>query len=199
MEKIESLETLVISQQKEWSEILTGFEAVNNYIILDTDKNPLYVASEWDRSFLERIFLKSLRPFTIYISDLDGKRLLILHRSFKFYFHKLEVYDPNWNYLGAVERRFSVFQRRYSVLNNLGYEIFHLFGPIIHPWTFLIKTPDREIGKITKKWSGLLKEAFTKTDNFGITFPADLKLEYKIILLGAVFLIDFVHFEKDNN
>ena len=27
---------------------------------------------------------------------------------------------------------------------------------------------ENEIGKISKQWSGMLKEAFTDTDNFGI-------------------------------
>ena len=33
-------------------------------------------------------------------------------------------------------------------------------------------TPDEsvEVGRISKQWSGLLKEAFTDTDNFGITY-----------------------------
>jgi hypothetical protein len=51
-------------------------------------------------------------------------------------------------------------------------------------------------GKITKKWSGLGKEWFTKSDNFGIMFPAEMDLTLKQILLGAVFLIDFVYFER---
>ena len=78
-------------------------------------------------------------------------------------------------------------------------EIFQLYGPILHPWTFIIRIGDREVGKITKKWSGLLKEAFTKADNFGITFPTGVDLIRKSLLLGAVFLIDFVHFERTSN
>ena len=81
------------------------------------------------------------------------------------------------------------------MFDNSGQEIFKLFGPILHPWTFNILKDGNEIGKITKKWSGLGKEAFTDADNFGVTFPIDLPLEQKSILLGAVFLIDFVHFE----
>ena len=53
----------------------------------------------------------------------------------------------------------------------------------------------RKIGKITKKLSGLATESFSDADNFGVTFSVDLPTEHKSILLGAVFLIDFVHFE----
>ena len=36
---------------------------------------------------------------------------------------------------------------------------------------FQILTPDEEheVGRISKQWTGLLKEAFTDMDNFGIT------------------------------
>ena len=52
---------------------------------------------------------------------------------------------------------------------------------------------------IQKKWSGLAKEAFTDADNFGVTFPPDWPVEKKTLALGAVFLIDFVHFEDKGN
>ena len=45
------------------------------------------------------------------------------------------------------------------------------------------------MGKISKQWSGLAKEVFTDTDNFGISFPLDLDVKMKATLLGAVFLI----------
>ena len=47
----------------------------------------------------------------------------------------------------------------------------------------------QEVGKISKQWSGLVKEAFTDADNFGIQFPMDLDVKIKACLLGAVFLI----------
>ena len=43
------------------------------------------------------------------------------------------------------------------------------------------------------------EEAFTSADNFGVTFPAEMDVTRKGLLLGAVFLIDFVHFERRNN
>lgn len=56
-----------------------------------------------------------------------------------------------------------------------------------------------EIGKISKQWSGLVKEAFMDADNFGVQFPMDLDVKAKACLLGAVFLIDFMFFEKSGN
>ena len=46
-----------------------------------------------------------------------------------------------------------------------------------------------QVGEIRKQWSGLVKEAFTDADNFGVTFPTDLDVSIKGTLLGAVFLI----------
>ena len=46
-----------------------------------------------------------------------------------------------------------------------------------------------EVGKISKQWTGFVREAFTDADNFGTTFPMDLDVKMKAVLLGAVFLI----------
>ena len=66
---------------------------------------------------------------------------------------------------------------------------------------FRVLTPDgeTEVGRISKQWTGLLKEAFTDADNFGISFPMDLDVRCKATLIGAVFLIDYMFFEKKAN
>lgn len=46
-----------------------------------------------------------------------------------------------------------------------------------------------EIGKISKKWSGFVQEAFTDADVFGISFPVDLDVRMKAVLIGACILI----------
>ena len=193
---------LVIKQQKELGEILTGFEMKNKYNVMDHWGNPLFDAEEEGGSFatiITRFLLTALRPFTMHIFSAEGKGLFRLKRPFRFYFHQLDVCKADGAPLGTVKRRFSILRRLYSVLDRHGNEIYQLFGPILHPWTFQIQKGGRELGKITKKWSGLLKESLTDADNFGITFPKGIDLGQKVILLGAVFLIDFVHFENKGN
>ncbi len=199
MERLSSISSLVVSQQKEWGEILSGFETKNRYAVSDVSGSRLYLAAEEAGPTLLRWFLKALRPFTIAVLTEDGQVVLRVVRPFRFYFHRAEVVDSQGQSLGVIQRRFSVLRRIYSVLDSSGEEIFQLFGPILHPWTFQIRNDGVEYGKITKKWSGLLKEGFTDADNFGVMFPAEWDVKLKALFLGAVFLIDFVHFENKGN
>lgn len=196
MDKLATLDTLVIQQRKEWGEILTGWETKNKYAVLDGAGDEVYFAAEAGRSLFSRVFLKALRPFTIHLLEAEGRPILQLDRPFRLYFHTLEVRSPDGRRLGTVERRFSFVRRVYSVYDDTGQECFQLLGPLLRPWTFLIRARGEEIGRIAKKWTGLLKESLSDTDNFAVNFPAELQPNHKGVLLGAVFLIDFVHFES---
>lgn len=196
MERLANAEGLVVSQKKEWGEILTGFETRNRYKILDTQGQELFLAAEEGGNLLLRWFLKALRPFTVQVRDMDNASMLQVKRPFRFFFHEAAVSDATGRVVGTIRRRFALLRRIYTVTDSHGRELCELFGPILHPWTFEVRQGGIEQGKICKKWSGLLKEGFTDADNFGVTFPSGWSEEHKALLLGAVFLIDFVHFEK---
>ena len=199
MELLDAASGLVISQKKEWGEILTGFETKNKYMVSDSTGRELYMAVEEGGSTLLRFFLKALRPFEINVYRLDQQHVIRVKRPFRFFFHELAIYGSTGNLLGTLKREFSLFRRIYSIFDPNGRQIFQLFGPILRPWTFEIRNDSKELGKITKKWTGFLKEGFTDADNFGVTFPNNWSNEQKALFLGAVFLIDFVHFENKGN
>ena len=192
-------ETYLVRQKKEWGEILTGFETRNRYAVTDEAGRELYLAAEVGGSTLGRMFLKHLRPWTIHILDPAGRAVVTFERPWRWFFHEAAVRDAAGNHLGTIKRQWSWIRRRYAILDASGAEALELFGPLLRPWTFIVRRDGEEIGAIRKKWSGLLKEAFTVADNFGVTFPADLDTPLKSLLLGAVFLIDFVHFEDRDN
>ena len=196
MRRLESVGGLAVSQKKEWGEILTGFEGTNKYVVSDERGTELFYAVEEPGSVLARLFLKAYRPFAINVLSRDGETLLRIERPFRFYFHTAQIFDGGGTLIGTLERHFSVLRRVYSVLSTDGNKLFDLFGPLLRPWTFEILEGGRQRGMIQKKWTGLLKESFTDADNFGVTFPSDWPVERKTLALGAVFLIDFVHFEN---
>ncbi len=136
MERLSSISGLVVRQLKEWGEILSGFETKNKYTISDVSGERLYLAAEEAGSMLLRWFLKALRPFTIAVFTEDGQEVLRVVRPFRFYFHRAEVVGPQGQSLGVIERRFSILRRVYSVVDRSGLEVYQLFGPILHPWTF---------------------------------------------------------------
>ena len=169
---------------------------INKYVVSDERGNELFYALEEEGSVLARLFLKAYRPFAIDVLSRDGQKLLRIERPFKFYFHTAQIYDGTGTLIGTLERHFAVLRRTYSVLGTDGNVLFQLFGPLFHPWTFNILEGPTQRGMIQKKWTGLAKETFTDADNFGVTFPSDWPVDRKTLALGAVFLIDFVHFEN---
>ncbi len=44
-----------------------------------------------------------------------------------------------------------------------------------------------------------MKEILTDADTFGVEFPRERDIRRKCVFLGAVFLIDFLHFEENHN
>lgn len=199
MEGLQPHDALIVSQQKEWGEIFTGFEQKNKYLVQAPTGEVLYAAVETGGSTLARLFLKALRPFAIQIFTPDRKPVLTLDRPFRFYFHKLEVRDPEGGLVGSVEKQFTWLRRKYIVTNAVGQNVLQLYGPLFHPWTFNVLSGRETLGQITKKWSGVLKEGFTDADHFGVAFEPGVDVNLKALLLGAVFLIDFVHFENTGN
>ena len=196
MDKLDGLSGLMVHQQKEWGEIVTGFETKNKYAVCDESEQQLYFAAEKKGSLLVRLFLKACRPFYLEVLNEQGAMVINVTRPFRFFFHQAAVRDNQGNILGVIKKKFSILRRKYSVLDQNEQEIYQLYGPMLKPWTFIIRDDNREYGKITKEWSGLLKESFTDADNFGVTFPEDWNVAKKGLFLGAVFLIDFVHFEN---
>lgn len=195
MEKLQNLDTIIVQQKKEWGEIITGFETKNKYTIVDSSGNQLYWAAE-ESSFLSRCFLKKLRSFTIRILSSTGNNVLKLNKPFRFYFHEINIMDSSGKQLGIIKRNFSLFSINFLIKDSSGREIYKINGPFLHPWTFRILKDNQEVGKILKKWSGAGKELFTDADNFNIIFPANIDITQKGILLGALFLIDMIFFEK---
>ncbi len=74
---------------------------------------------------------------------------------------------------------FSVYELQYWLIIIISY--------IVHQ--VMSEDGSAKVGKISKQWTGLIKEHFTDADNFGINFPMDLDVNIKATLLGACFLI----------
>jgi uncharacterized protein YxjI len=193
---------LSVRQRKRWLEILTSLDARNTYQVFDEGGNPVVQVQEGGSGFgnlMKRLLLAAFRPFTATVTDLSkNTAVLSLRRPFRFIFHRLEVRTADGQPIGALQKRWTWFRRKYTVENAQGQEIATLFGPFWRPWTFKIMVPgsEAELGLIQKKWSGLAKEMFTQADNFWIELDQVRDPQLRTLLFASTVLIDVVHFER---
>lgn len=202
-QRFTDLQTLTVKQRKNWWEMLFAFEAKNRYVVLGNRMGAAFEVEEQGEGFgelLKRLFLGTARPFTAYVTDTRRDSLAMrLHRRWRWFFPFMDVHDGEDHPVASLEAQWAWFQRRYTVRDAQGATLGEIIGPFFKPWTFELTVGGRVIGHIKKKWSGLLKEAFTDADNFEVDFEADVDPRWKALALAAAVLIDVVHFERAKN
>ena len=187
---------LMIRQRVERLEAITGFETANRYTVMTPEGEELFYAQE-ESGTIGRIFLKSHRPLTLRISDRSGNDVLVSNRSFFWFFSHLHVKDAQGRHLGSLRRKFSFPSRKMAVEGPGGQPVAEIRGPLLRPKTFMIYRQEREIGRVTKQWSGLLKEAFTDADTFKLELNSPgLDRDLAPLMLAAAFAVDLDFFES---
>jgi len=211
LEYLTQVDQLLIKQKVEILEAFTGFETANKYTVKNSLGQKIYFAVE-DTDCCTRNCCGPARPFDIKIMDHQQREVIHLDRPlrcqsccFPCCLQELEV-TSNHSLMGMVKQNWSLCGPSFDIMNEGGNTVLKIEGPTC-TWSlcgdvsFKVLSADgkHKVGKITKQWTGLVKEAFTDADNFGISFPLDLDVKMKATMLGAAFLIDFMFFEKAQN
>ncbi|KAH9394249.1 Phospholipid scramblase 1 [Tyrophagus putrescentiae] len=212
LEYLTMIDQLLVKQKVELLEAFTGFETNNKYSIKNSMGQHVYYAVE-ENDFCTRNCLGASRPFEMIIMDNSRNEIMRIHRPFRFdscccpcFLQEIEVYSVNGQLLGSVSQDWSIFCPKFTIKDASGESVLKVEGPfctysICGDVEFQVLSLDKEtkVGKITKQWTGLAREMFTDADYFGVTFPLDLSVHIKAVLLAATFLIDFMFFEKSGN
>ncbi|CAH1776139.1 unnamed protein product [Owenia fusiformis] len=220
LEYLTQIDQILVHQQVELLEVVTGFETQNKYEIKNSMGQQVYFAQE-ESGCCMRQCCGPGRGFTMHITDNLGQEVIRCRRPFKCCAgccwcasaeccaYTLIVETPAGEVLGTVRQACSPWTPKFTIMDANDQTIFDVKGPCcicVGPcctWDqeFVVTQPDsgHEVGKVSKQWSGLVKEMFTDADNFGISFPMDLDVKIKAVMIGAVFLIDLMYFQKRNN
>ncbi|CAH1738771.1 phospholipid scramblase 2 isoform X4 [Aphis gossypii] len=209
LEYLSTLNQLLVIQKVEAIEALLGFETNNKFTIKNSAGQKVFYAVE-DTDCCTRNCCGPSRPFEMKI--LDNYRNEVIHLSrplacqsccFPCCLQRIEVFSPPGCLVGTVEQDWSILTPIFTIRNAANEEVLKIKGPICHfsmcggdvEFKVLSKDKKNLVGRISKQWSGLLREMFTDADHFGISFPMDLDVRMKAVMLGACFLIDLMFFE----
>uniref|UniRef100_A0A665X1K2 Phospholipid scramblase n=1 Tax=Echeneis naucrates TaxID=173247 RepID=A0A665X1K2_ECHNA len=209
LEYLTQIDQILIHQKVELLEAFIGFETNNQYEIKNSLGQKIYKAKE-KNDCCTRNCCGSLRSFDMKIKDNMDREVIRLIRPFRCVscwcpccLQEMEVQAPPGTTIGYVKQDWHPFVPRFSIQGANKETLMKLEGPCFAcnccgdvNFELKGKDDDKPIGRISKQWSGLLKEVFTDTDNFGIQFPLDMDVKMKAVLMGACFLIDFMFFEK---
>ncbi|XP_026072094.1 phospholipid scramblase 2-like isoform X3 [Carassius auratus] len=210
LEYLTQIDQILIHQKVELLEAIIGFETNNQYEIKNSLGQKIYSATE-KNDCCTRNCCGALRSFDMKIKDNADREVIRLIRPFRCVscwcpccLQEMEVQAPPGTTVGYVKQDWNPCYPKFSIQGANKETVMKLEGPCLAcnccgDVNFELKGKDgtgKPIGRISKQWSGLLKEVFTDTDSFGIQFPLDMDVKMKAVLMGACFLIDFMFFEK---
>ncbi|ELT93599.1 hypothetical protein CAPTEDRAFT_180693 [Capitella teleta] len=220
LEYLTQIDQLVVKQQVEIMELITSWECANKYRVMNSVGQQVYFAQEESETCMRQCCGPS-RSFIIHITDNAGREVLRLKRDFKCCAmglcwcagmsccsHEVVVESPVGQIIGYVRHSASAWRPKFTLYTGDEQEIGHIKGPLCickgpccGDIDFPVMSNDGEtkIGNVAKQWSGALREFFTDADTFSISFPMDMDVKMKGVMIGALFLIDFMFFEESKN
>jgi uncharacterized protein YxjI len=123
----------------------------------------------------------------------SGEPLVFTVRRRGWIFKKVEVLDAQGAVVGLYKaKRFSL-SGGFHVYDGAGKHVAEIRGKLLKSdYTFFQPDGKTEMGKVSKKWAGAMKELFTSADTYGVqidpAFAEDPRT--KMLILGAAVAID---------
>lgn len=188
-----------IVQRKEMLEVFTGFEGANAYDVFGPDGNKQIAHAAETTGGFQRVLLGSNRLESIDLLNTSGTKVLSLRERWGFPFSTNHIAGPDDQPRFWIKRRWGWFRRKFSIWGDGSAEM-TIKGPLFRPWTFFAYEGDREVAKITKRFSGIGTEMFTDADKFDVEFTGPIvNQEQRLRLLMMAFVIDMKYFEDSNS
>jgi uncharacterized protein YxjI len=151
-------------------------------------------------STLRWFISKKLMPTKVEVREHpEGSLVFTIRKPVALFRETVEVYD-------AEDRKIGYFKSKLFAIGG-GFYVYDKndkqFAEVKGKWTgweFTFLTPDGvEMGRVTKKWAGALRELFTSADNYVVSISDDLAEQpiAKMLLLAATLAIDIVYYERN--
>ena len=190
MSDLLSRNVLVINQKAKLIEL------TDEYRIRDEEGNDIGYIREEGQSVVKKAarFLTDLDQFFTHrlaVYDRDGQKVVELLRPRKIMKSRVEITDGSGLPVGTIVQKNVFGKKRFALEGASGEPLGAINAENWRAWDFAIEdATGAEVGRITKKWAGLLKEGFTTADNYVLEISGQVSGELRLMMLGSAAGVD---------
>ncbi|MDR1286975.1 MAG: hypothetical protein LBK08_05130 [Treponema sp.] len=147
----------------------------------------------WFLKILSLFLNKAFFPFKLDILDAEEHVLATIKRGWTFFMSKIRVFDADGSIIALINQKFKFLKPTFNILDPRGSPIALITGDW-KAWNFTITdSGGSQIGTISKKWAGFLKEAFTTADKYIVSVNPGVETDArKIAVISTAISIDMV-------
>jgi uncharacterized protein YxjI len=197
MSELLTRDTLVINQKAKLIEL------TNEYRILDEQGTELGVIRQEGQSTLRKAlrFVSNVDQFLTHklaVYDRSGGKVVELMRPAKIMKSTVEVSDGTGRAVGKIVQKNVFGKKRFALEDATGQLLGAINAENWRAWDFAIEdATGTEVGRITKKWAGLLREGFTTADNYVLNVNGDATGDLRLLMLASAAGVDLALKQDD--
>jgi uncharacterized protein YxjI len=142
---------------------------------------------------LRLLLNKAMLPFLLEIKNNEDQLEVSISRGWTLFMSKITIKNAQGETIGSIKQKFKLLKPTFKIFNSSEEQIAEINGDW-KAWNFKITDPSgNEIGAISKKWGGAMKELFTSADKYNVNIDANYSnTENKIVILAGAITIDMV-------
>lgn len=193
MKSLLSQNTLIVNQE------ITVLN--NQYQIFDTENNKIGFIKE-KSSFFRNVFLlffpKGCFSLELQIFDENENLIATMSECETFFFTKFSIKNSQNEEIATISQKFSFFKSSFIISDVDNNQIATIQGNLIaRDFHIIDSASDEEVGTVSKKWNGLVKEMFTNAGKYAINISESLSNKsYRVALIASVIAIDILEGKK---
>jgi uncharacterized protein YxjI len=88
---------------------------------------------------------------------------------------------------------------RFDLVDATGQTLGQIRAENWRAWNFaIVDSTDREVARITKKWKGVVRAAFTTADHYIVEIDPSLQGDLRLLVVGAAAAVDTALKQDEN-
>jgi uncharacterized protein YxjI len=171
-------------------------ELTDEYRIRDEEGNDIGYIREEGQSVVKKAvrLVSDLDQFFTHrlsMYDAQGTKVVQLVRPRKIMKSRIEISDGSGLPVGTIVQKNLFGKKRFALEGASGETLGAINAENWRAWDFAIEDASgAEVGRITKKWAGLLKEGFTTADNYVLEISGQVSPNLRLMMLGSATGVD---------